>query len=358
MAGYENGQVRWARVSLAGAVANETGFDLPAPLAGPYFAATMKATPGDQLIVLVVNNSTTSPGSYDLSAIVQNLGSAVAAAPVVLYTFTPPTDVSAIQIAAGAAATGNVGFVAWSVQAQWTTVKYLMLPADAITAAAPTEYSVRYSDPAWVCLRALTGTTGMGFSLVTPVPGLASWETAELTEAGAISPGSDIAFQLRGNIRDCRIMGSPTSKGGYDIAFQETADIALATYFLSSNPGADSPVFTNRAISNADYPDSLSVPQPAWVSPAGNDVSLGLMRTAGPQVVRFSYTADRHGSVLDLPSVNGNTGPVASWVAPSDGISADAVYVTYTDTLAASGTATTPSVKRYFLKIESPLVLP
>lgn len=357
MAGYENGQVRWGRVSLAGVVTNETGFDLPKPLVGPTFAATMKSTPGDQLIVLVVNNSTASPGGYDLSAIVQNVGSALTTTPKVLYTFTAPTDVSAIQLAAGAATTGNVGFVAWSVQAQWTTVKYLMLSADAATAATAAEYALPRSDPAWVCLGALAGTTGLGFSVVAPVPGFASWLPAELNESGAITSNIE-EFQLLGNVKDCRIMGSPTSKGGYDIAFQDTGSIALATYFPTSDPTKSGPVITSRAISNADYPDSLSVPQPAWVSPAGNDVSLGLMRLAGPQVQRFSYNADRHGSALALPSVNGNTGPVASWVAPSDGVNADAVYVTYTDTLAATGTAPTPSIKRYFLKIESPLVLP
>jgi hypothetical protein len=91
------------------------------------------------------------------------------------------------------------------------------------------------------------------------------------------------------------------------------------------------------------------MPHPAWASPAGGgDISIGLARAAGPQVVRYTYNAIPHGSPLTLRSEKGQTGPVASWVGP------DAVYVTYTDQAKTSS----PSVKRYFMRLESPATLP
>jgi hypothetical protein len=45
-----------------------------------------------------------------------------------------------------------------------------------------------------------------------------------------------------------------------------------------------------------------------------------------------------------LRSEKGQTGPVGSWVGP------DAVYVTYAD----QANTTPPSVKRYFMRLESP----
>ena len=91
------------------------------------------------------------------------------------------------------------------------------------------------------------------------------------------------------------------------------------------------------------------MPRPAWVTSAGGDVVIGLARKSGPQVFRYTYNAIPHGSTLTLRSGNGDSGPVAAWVGD------DAAYITYTDSVKSNGTT---SVRRYFMRIESPASLP
>jgi len=141
LAGYEDGLVRWGRLSpntLDGQLAYETSFTLPGPLVGPapVFAATMKVTPGDQLVAIGLTNSSTVSGGYNLSAIVQTMGDALPAAPVVLATIEAGIDPNTVQIVAGAATSGNVGFVAWGIPVKGRTVNYFLLTANAQHASA------------------------------------------------------------------------------------------------------------------------------------------------------------------------------------------------------------------------------
>jgi len=349
LAGYDGVQVRWGRVSLDGVLTQETSFALPQPALGPFFAATMNATPGDQLVALVVNLNTA--GTYDLSAIVQDEGAAVPADPVVLASFPLGVDPATVQVVAGAATSGNVGFVAWGFQGTGSPINYLLLGANAATTGTPGQTfgdGITASNPDWECLATTNGTTGLGFSVVTPIPQFATWRTAELTESGSLS---GVDYDLIGDVDDCQIVGSPTPTGGYDIAFQNAAGIDFSTYYPSNDPNQPGTVNTYDALATANFSGPLSVPHPVWVAPAGSDVSIGLARTAGPEVVRFTYNAVPHGAALALPSANGQTQPVSAWVGP------DAVYVTYADNVTTSGTST-PTVKRYFIKVVSPAQLP
>ncbi len=356
LAGYENGQVRWGRLSLDGTLSQETGFALAQPVLGPIFAATMRTTPGDQLVAIVVVNSATVSGGYDLLAIVQTLGDTTPAAPVLLAPPLPAgTDPSTVQIAAGAATSGNVGFVAWGIRVPGISVSYLLLPMDAVPSAAPTKLfddSVPMNVPDWDCLQTTGGTTGLGFSVVTPgdvLPQYSDFDTLELDEAGG---APFMTYQLSTRVVNCNIVGSPTPEGNYFLAFQNPGAIDFATYYPDptdpNNPGT----VTTRdpVLPAASFGGPLNMPRPVWVSSAGSDVSIGLDRTAGPEVVRFTYDAVPHGATLVLPSANGQTGPVSAWVGP------DAVYVTYSDQVKGSGSTT--SVTRYFMRVESPASLP
>jgi hypothetical protein len=353
LAGYDGTQVLWGRLSLDGkTLTEEAGFPLAQPLVGPVFAATTKTTPGDQLVAIVLTNSAKSAGGYDLSAIVQTVGDAAPAAPVLLDSYAAGTVPSTVQIAAGAATTGNVGFVAWGVPGMGISPKYLLLPADAATTATASKMfddSIPANTPDWSCLATTGGRTGLGFSVVAPDPGdsaTSDFDAFEVDETTGVS--TYMQYQFRVRVADCQVVGSPGPAGTYLMAFETSNAIGFATYYPPpdlKNPGS---VDTkNPVLSASTFGDPLNMPHPAWVAPAGGgDISIGLVRNGGPKIFRYTYYALPHGSPVTLRSEKGRTGPVASWVGPN------ATYVTYTDQ-SASGT---PPLKRYFMRVESPVL--
>lgn len=358
LAGYDNGQVRWGRLALDGTLTQETSFAMAQPVVGPVFAATKKTTPGDQLVALAFVNSATVSEGYDLTATVQTVGAAAPAAPIVLAPPLPAgTDPRTVQLAAGAAASGNVGYVAWGIRVTGIPISYLTLPADALTTATPSTFlgaDVPANVPAWDCLAPQGRSTGFSFGAVTPNPSsvTSDFRTLEVDETGN---AIDMTYQLTVQVTNCRIVGAPTPAGNYFIAFQGTLNgttaIDFATYYPPLDPNSGTGTVTTQpsVLPSALFGGPLSMPRPAWVSSAGGDVVIGLERKSGPEVVRFTYNAVPHGSTLKLRSVNGNAGPVAAWVGD------DAVYATYTDQV-KSGSAT--ATNRYFMRIDSPASLP
>jgi hypothetical protein len=360
LAGYEDGLVRWGRLSpntLDGQLAYETSFTPPEPLVGPapVFAATMKVTPGDQLVAIGLTNSSTVSGGYNLSAIVQTMGDALPAAPVVLATIEAGIDPNTVQIVAGAATSGNVGFVAWGIPVKGRTVNYFLLTANAQHAASASEifdHNNPASVPNWQCLTAPNGSSGISLGIVIPqVDTLGNivssdFRVFDIDEAGVTT---DMPYPLSTVVTGCHIVGSPSSAGGYLMAFENSEGIGFATYTPSPDSAYEGNVATkDMAMPVATLGGPLNIQPPAWVSSAsGGDVSIGIPRTAGPEVFRFTYNAIPHGGTLTLRSEQGKTGSVASWVG------SDAVYVTYADQVSSS-----PSVKRYFMRIESPATLP
>jgi hypothetical protein len=357
LAGYDNGVVRWGRLALDGSLTQEASFT-PAqpPVVGPVFAVTKKATPGDQLVALAFVGSATVSEGFDLTATVQT-GTAVPASPVVLATLPGGTDPTTIQLAAGAAASGNVGWVAWGVHyvpggTRGIPISYLTLPADAVTTATPSSFlgSPSAADaPDWDCLAAQGRSTGFSFGAVTPNPNFitSDFNTVEVAENGDTVM---MTYQLTVEVADCEIVGAPTPAGSYFMGFQGVQNGALAidfaTYYPPIDPSQDGTVTTQHPVlPAAQFGGPIDMPKPAWASSAGGDIVIGLSRKSGPEVVRYTYNAVPHGSTLKLRSVNGNAGPVAAWVGD------DAVYVTYADQLKSG-------IKRYFMRIDSPAALP
>ena len=354
LAGYDGTQVLWGRLSLDGKTLTEqAGFALAKPLVGPVFAATTKTTPGDQLVAIVLANSATPGGGYDLLAIAQAAGDATPAAPVLLDNYKAGTVPSTVQLAAGAATTGNVGFVAWGVPGMGISPKYLLLPATAATAATASKLfddSIPADTPDWDCLATTSGGTGLGVGVVTPDPttGNSQLIAGEIDESG-FWPG--INYQLTVKVANCRVVGSPGPAGTYLMAMQTNNAIDFATYYPplatapSGTPGSVTTI--DPVLSASSFGDPLNMPHPAWVAPAGGgDISIGLQRNGGPQVFRYNYNAIPHGSPLTLRSEKGQTGPVATSVG------LDATYITYSDQTKSG----TPAVKRYFMRIESPVM--
>ena len=357
MAGYESGQVRWGHISLDGVLTEAAGFALAKPVVGPVFGATKKVVAGDQLIAIAVTTSATAMGGYDVTATVQSTEASTAAAPVVLATLPAGTDPTTVQIAAGSATSGNVGVAAWGIRVRGISPSYLLLPADAVTTAAP---SKMFDDadpnkvPNWDCLAAMSGTTGLGFSAVAPDAYVAQTSDLHTLEIDETSGGNtSMQYQFIVEIANCQVVAEPGPKGAYVMAMGTSNAIDFAMYYPPvdpSIPGASGTVTTiDPVLSASSFGDPLNMPRLAFVSPAGGgDIAIGLTRAAGPQVFRYGYNAIPHGSPLTLRSEKGQTGPVASWVG------LDAVYVTYTD----QTKTTPPSVKRYFMRIESPGTLP
>jgi hypothetical protein len=350
LAGYDGSVVRWGRLTPDGVLTEEAGFALAQPVVGPVFGATTKAIPGDQLVAIVVTTSAKPDFAYDVSAIVQTSGAPTAAAAVVLDSLPLGTDPTTVQIAAGSATSGNVGFAAWGVRVRGRSPSYLLLPADAVTSATP---SLVFPDsvPNWDCLATTPGKTGLGFSVVAPdsaYPQTSDFYATEVDETGG---SASMSYQFTVTVADCHVVASPGPAGSYVLALETSNAIDFAMYYPPMDPTKQTGSVTtvDPVLSASGFGGPLNMPSPAWASPAGGgDISIGLARTAGPQVFRFTYNAIPHGSPLTLRSEKGQTGPVASWVGP------DAVYVTYTDQ-----TKATPSlVKRYFMRLESPATLP
>jgi hypothetical protein len=360
LAGYDatNASVRWGRVSLDGTLTQEAGFAMAPPVVGPVFAATGKNAPGDQLVVLSFVASSTVATGYDLLATVHTAGAVAPAAPVALATLPAGTDPAKISLIAGAAASGDLGFVAWGIRVSGIPVSYLTLPADALTAAAPAKFlddSEPARVPAWDCLAAQSSPTG-GFSFGAVTPGERPDESdfnVLRVDENAVRSG-DMTYQLTVRVKDCQIVGSPNPSGSYFMAFQGSSSggtaIDFATYYPPVDPTQEGTVTTQDPVMPAaQFGDPLNLPAPAWVTSAGSDVVIGLTRKAGPRVYRFRYDAVPHGSALHLRTANGNTGPVSAWVGP------DAVYATYADQVKSGSSTLT---QRYFVRVDSPASLP
>jgi hypothetical protein len=352
LAGFEDDKVRWARASRAGVLSSETPFTLDsAPVLGPYFAATQKAAPADQLIVIGLYQKTPASAGYELRAIAQDLGSGAKGATEVYDTFAADTDTTAVQIAAGTALSGSVGFMAWATKGEGTPIKYRLLGADAALRFKGTVFDVPdpSQQPAWDCLAATPGPTGMGFSVTTPDPTCSecsSWHTFDLDPSGA---PAEAEYGLSAQVTDCGIVGSPTPTGGYDMAFRNIPGIGIAFYYPPADADLGVVMPYSMAIPAAKFGSPAMVPRPVWATAAGNDITVGLANSSAVQVMRFSYQSLPRGSSLVLPSASGNIGPAAAWVG------SDSVYVTYAD---FTGSGATASVKRHFTVVEAPAELP
>jgi hypothetical protein len=362
LAGYdsETGLVRWGRLTVDGVLSEQAPFALPATLVGPapVFAATKRTTPGDQLVAIALTTSTTA-AAYDLVAVVETVDALAPAAPVVLATLKAGTDPSTVQLAAGAATSGNLGFVAWGTRVAGADVQFLVLPAEAVTSSAPGAFFnvAPAAIPSWDCLQTTNGSTGLGFSVVTPGSGAAQTSDFQAMEIKESGDPSVMVYPLSQAVANCRIVAAPGPNDSYVMVFDTSRGIDAALYSPPAKSSLDSGASGSGYVTpidplmaNATFGGPLDKPIPAWVSSPGGDISIGLQRNGAPQVVRFTYDGAPHGSALTLRSEHGQTGPIASWVGT------DSVYVTYTD--AAKGADAATTTKRYFMRIDSPATLP
>jgi hypothetical protein len=353
LAGYEEGMVRWAHVSEAGDVSAESAFTLSTPILGPYFAATKKATPGDQLIAVVVNRG--AGGGYELQAFVHNPGDPQAAGPVVISTLPGGVTPEIIKVSAGVASTGNVGLVTWGFQGQGIAPTYRFLGQDAALLGEVGKIgdAVLASEVAkWDCLRILQAATPLGIALAYPISQLDNtllsgsyvFERFELNESALVS---DTPMFLQDAVKSCQITGAPSSDG-YVMAWKNEGGIFAGRLYNPVGSSVEGTVITHMILATTQFSTPKDIPSVSFVAPAGSDTVVGLSRESGPLLARFDFDGAAHGSDLILPSTTGKTGPMTGWVGPSQ------TFVTYSD---VAKTAPFGPTKRYFLQVEFPASL-
>jgi len=353
LAGYEDGQVRWGRLSEAGEITAETSFALPAPILGPYFAATQKATPGDQLIAVVVNQG--AAGGYELQGFVHNPGDPQATGPVVISSLPGGVTPEIIKVSAGVSASGGVGLVTWGFQGQGIAPTYRFLGPNAALLGEVGKIgdaALALDVVKWDCLRILQSATPLGIALTYPVSqakgtildGAYVFERFELNESAVVS---DTPMFLQDSVKSCQITGAPTSDG-YAMAWKNESGIFSGRLYNPVGSSVEGTVITHMILATTQFSTPKDIPSPSFVAPAGPDSVVGLSRETGPMLARFDYDGAPRGSDLILPSTTGKTGPMVGWVGPSQ------TFVTYSDIATTSPFTVT---KRYFLQVEFPASL-
>jgi len=353
LAGYENGRVAWGHLSEAGDLSAETGFALPEPVLGPYFVAVKKATAGDQLIAVVVNQG--ADGGFQLQGFVHNPGEAQAAGPVVLSVLPGGVTKDMVRVSTGVAQSGNVGLVAWGFQGQGIAPTYRFLGPDAVMLGEVGKIgdaAIALDVVKWDCLKILQTGTALGIGLAYPfeetngtlLAGAYGFERFELDETSLIS---DTPMQLQDSVKACQITGAPTTDG-YTMAWKNDSGIFAGRLYNPVGSAVQGTVITHMVLSTTQFSTPNDIPTPVFVAPAGPDSVLGLSRETGPLVSRFTYDGAAHGSDLVLPSATGKTSTMIGWVGPSK------TFVTYADISKVAPFAVT---KRYFLQLEFPSLL-
>jgi hypothetical protein len=374
LAGLDGSTVRWGQLSSSGQLSGESAFDLPEQPAttaggqalGPLFAVTQKIAPGDQLVLVMGVLQAGTTDRYEMHAWFHDLGSS---APPVMQTLgvqPAAANSGSVRLVAGSSPSGTRALVLWGVEGQLAPIHYQMLGADGVLVGNPgtiEDDPDPNNIPQWSCL----GTTqnndlNLAVTMVEAPNQRRSqfaWRRLKINDDGSIAANDEIDLDSLA-VSDGRITSTATSDG-YLVAWQDnaanggTSFAALTEPPPDAGPEATASVVTHPVLASALYGGYASMPKMAWVAPAGFDVSIGLARSQGPEVVRFNTFADPVGRALFLPSVSGNTGPVSSWVG------SDAVYVTYLD-MAGSYTQPDAAVpagsQRLLVTVLSPAELP
>jgi len=375
LAGLDGTTVRWGQLSNDGQISGETAFALPAgeqpatrigedPL-GPFFAVTSKITAGDQLVVAmgVLQQGTTD--HYEIHALTYDLGSQSPSSDQILGVQAAAANSGPVRLVAGSSPSGTRALVLWGVEGQLAPIHYQMLGADgALVGDQGTidNDSDPNNIPQWSCLDT-TQNHDVAVTLVEAPdqrrPDQFAWRRLKINDDGSIAANDEIDLDSLA-VSDSRIVSTATSDG-YLLAWQDNATNGGTSFAALTEPPPDAGpdvtanVVTHSLLVSAYYGGYSNMPKLAWVAPAGFDISIGLTRSQGPEVVRFNTFADQVGRALFLPSVSGNTGPVSSWVG------SDAVYVTYLD-MAASHTqpdaAVSAGSQRLLVTVVSPAELP
>jgi hypothetical protein len=373
LAGLDGTTVRWGQLSNGGDISGESEFALPEQPAttvggqslGPRFAVTSKTAPGDQLVVVMGVLQAGSTDHYEVHAWVHDPAATVPLTMQVLGVQAAAPTSGTVRLVAGSSPNGTRALVVWGVEGQLAPIQFRMLGADGALVGTPGKI-YDDSDPnslaLWNCLDTTQNAPTLAVTLVEPPNKRNSqflWRRFQINDDGSIGGEAQIGIDVL-DVSDGRIVSTPASDG-FLVAWQNNTTRG-GTYFANLTPpppdaGPEilSSVTTHQVIASALYGGYASMPRLAWIAPAGYEFTLGLVRSSGPEVVRFDVFADPRGRALYLPSVSGRTGLVSSWVG------SDAVHVTYLDmpgSSARTDAAAPPGSHRFLVTVVSPPELP
>lgn len=344
--GSEGDEVRWAPLALDGTVGTESKLTLPqrALRPEPWFGATAKAAPGDQIIVAYVAPKAGSTTQLQIVAITQSPGGA-ASAPIVLADLPAGVDPKIVRLAMGTSRSGQRAVLAWGFEGQDASPSLLLLKGDAQPVGPP--LTVRQGPGArWTCLDVVASRTDFGVSIVEAPSGNtpSTWRTFELRDDGGRGP--DVGIELDATPTGC-VSSAPTANG-YVVAFQNNDGTFFSDYDIAK--GA---VNSDIVAGALQFGGPARQPKVACISPMGLEYSLLFDRSSGPEAWRFDAHGNPQGGTLLLPSA-GDVGPLAI-VGGSD-----AFYATYLDqrpAAAASGATDGNSMgsARYLVRVDCPM---
>ena len=316
--------VRFASLSETGQLGTEASATIPPRTLGPWFAATSKAAPGDQLLVVYGVASPANPGATELQILSLDAGGAGASAPRALQDPEGKDVVIAasatVQVAMGTATSGKAAMIAWGPGTQATGPDVLFLGA-------------RWRQPASGRLhRRGPGALGLPghrplARRLRPQPGGApdgAGREADLVPSPSSRTTAASATPCRSNPPRPRWAAPPLPPA------------ARATPSPGRTPtGPTSATSTSRARMVFVASDIVRgavrfggpdrQPRVACVAAMGKDFGITYDASTGPLVDRFSIFGNPRGSSLHLPS-RGRPGAASAWPR------LDATFLTYLDT--------------------------
>jgi hypothetical protein len=312
--------VRFAALSETGELGPEATAAIPARTLGPWFAATSKAAPGDQLLI-VYGIAGAASGSTALQIMTLDAGAAAPGAARPLLDSQGDAVVltgTGVQVAMGTATSGKAAMIAWGPGTQASGPRILFLGADG--ASSPAGAATADGPVPWDCLAIVPSRSDFGISRVirpTAPGGRPSWSFIEFKDDGSIT------YTLSVDSSTAE-MGCPSvapGSKGYTIAWQNTH----GTYFSDVDTTRPMVFVASDIVRGAvrfGGPDRQ--PRVACVAAMGKDFGITYDTSTGPLVDRFSIFGNPRGGSLHLPS-RGRPGPTSAWPR------VDASFLTYLD---------------------------
>jgi hypothetical protein len=337
--GQQGGVLRWAPVTAGGQVGAEQSADIPASVAGPWFAAGGKDFPGDTILI-VYGTPSSAAGLVDLQAVAvpsSGVGVGALVSAGVVATVTDPSALDGAAVAMGTGRLGRRAALAWFIPGQ-NQVHVQSLGGDARAVGAAAVEPVDSKTPLVECLSFVVGKGDLAVGFTTkastddPEP---SWEILEIADDGAAGPS--VTLGLGTAHPTCPL--SAASGTGYVTAWQNEIG-SLIGFYDGTGRTFDSHIFAAAVT----FGGANGQPPLAGVAPvAGGDYAVVLARPGAAEAWRVTAGGVVATGNVVFPSAVGKMGDIST-VSVSGSL-----YATYADY--SSSTTVGTDGQRFFIKI-------
>jgi hypothetical protein len=336
--------VRWAPVDPRGTVGAEQSAVVPAAVAGPWFAAAGRASPGDTILI-AYGTASNAPGMIDVQILAAPAAGGTPVAAGVLATIPDPTGLaSGIEPALVTMASGGLGMhaaLAWTRPAQGQVpgeVDVQSLGGDGRALGPPLVQTSSSTAPQITCLSFFSGKNDLTVGYLTqsstsdPQP---SWIALELRDDGSLD--GSVTFRLGTANPTCPL--SAATSDGYVTVWQNEIGSWIAVYDRASN-NVTSKLFAGAVT----FGGSDAQPPLAGVGPvAGGDFAVVLAQTGAAEAWRVASTGTVAPESVVFPSAVGQMGEISTVSL------AGALYSTYADY--SSSASVGKDGQRFFVKV-------